>query len=343
MGLQQKFVTQGQFLAMPLGFPSVSTPPSPDDCHVTSVAVAKNGLFTAGVTRGCNAYGFWAFPKAVGGFVLTYPLGDGLNEGVKVVDCGEQVVIAANGGTEAVVQKIQVPALSDGIQEWSFAEQAPATIARFPGERISCAAGIGGYMVCSLDRRTIVIDLNDGGLKELKCDLQPSSMLPLDTNTLLTATCDGSFAIINPAVGTAVPLHGKPPAFVNGGFKLHTFFNGLALGVETSGALWLADPATGRMEQFGEAPLPPVQTLAALPDGRCMGFCGEGIGRFFEVHLKTRQVKDLGVAVATIGVRRYAFSMSCAAVGPDGEIYFGEDDRGGHLWLYFPPISSYAV
>ncbi|MGA2074229.1 MAG: hypothetical protein ABSH52_12070 [Terriglobia bacterium] len=29
-----------------------------------------------------------------------------------------------------------------------------------------------------------------------------------------------------------------------------------------------------------------------------------------------------------------------AVTGRDGEIVFGEDDDGGHLWLYFPRIQA---
>jgi hypothetical protein len=42
--------------------------------------------------------------------------------------------------------------------------------------------------------------------------------------------------------------------------------------------------------------------------------------------------------VSVIERRRYGFIFSDAAIGRDGEIYFGEDDNLGHLWLYFPKI-----
>jgi len=48
--------------------------------------------------------------------------------------------------------------------------------------------------------------------------------------------------------------------------------------------------------------------------------------------------RDLGAASATLPAKRYGMAFSCAVVGKGGEIYFGEDDRGGHLWTYFPTI-----
>jgi hypothetical protein len=38
--------------------------------------------------------------------------------------------------------------------------------------------------------------------------------------------------------------------------------------------------------------------------------------------------------------RRYGYVFGDAVTGRDGEIIFGEDDDGGHLWLYFPRIQA---
>jgi hypothetical protein len=49
---------------------------------------------------------------------------------------------------------------------------------------------------------------------------------------------------------------------------------------------------------------------------------------------------NLGVAASVIERRRYGYEFSAAVVGRDGEIVFGEDDFGGHVWLYFPRIRA---
>ena len=49
---------------------------------------------------------------------------------------------------------------------------------------------------------------------------------------------------------------------------------------------------------------------------------------------------NLGVAASFLERRRYGYQFGDAVTGPDGEIVFGEDDNGGHLWLYFPKIVS---
>lgn len=50
------------------------------------------------------------------------------------------------------------------------------------------------------------------------------------------------------------------------------------------------------------------------------------------------RLDNLGCAVSVIQRRRYGYQFAAAITGRDGEIYFGEDDNGGHLWLYFPRV-----
>jgi len=53
---------------------------------------------------------------------------------------------------------------------------------------------------------------------------------------------------------------------------------------------------------------------------------------------RRESVRNLGVAISVLNRRRYGYEFSCAVTNRDGEIYFGENDRGGHLWVYFPTI-----
>jgi hypothetical protein len=49
-------------------------------------------------------------------------------------------------------------------------------------------------------------------------------------------------------------------------------------------------------------------------------------------------VSNLGVAASVFEHRRYGYQFGDAVIGTQGEIFFGEDDNDGHLWLYFPKI-----
>ena len=55
---------------------------------------------------------------------------------------------------------------------------------------------------------------------------------------------------------------------------------------------------------------------------------------------RSREVANLGVAASVIERRRYGYQFGDAVVGRDGEIVLGEDDLGGHVWLYFPRIRA---
>ena len=82
--------------------------------------------------------------------------------------------------------------------------------------------------------------------------------------------------------------------------------------------------------------LPDVQCMCILPDGRLFGVCGQEIGYFFKFDLTSCEVEDLGAIASSLESRRYGFEFSTMFTGQNGEIYMGEVDRGGHLWLYFP-------
>ena len=72
--------------------------------------------------------------------------------------------------------------------------------------------------------------------------------------------------------------------------------------------------------------------------GRLFGCCGEGICRFFVYDPAVGEVADIGCAVSVLERRRYGYQFAEAVVGRDGQVYFGEDDALGHLWIYFPSI-----
>jgi hypothetical protein len=80
--------------------------------------------------------------------------------------------------------------------------------------------------------------------------------------------------------------------------------------------------------------------MAATLDGRLFGWCGEGIARMFCHDPAAGELRDVGCGVSVLQRRRYGYQFAAAAVGRDGQLYFGEDDDLGHLWLYFPRILS---
>ncbi len=116
--------------------------------------------------------------------------------------------------------------------------------------------------------------------------------------------------------------------------------NGLLFTADGGGRIFSFDEKRGFSEPLGRAPLAPVGPMAVTLDGRLFGFCGEEMAKMFCYDPASREVTNLGVAVSVLERRRYGYVFGDAVTGRDGEIVFGENDNGGHLWLYFPRIRA---
>jgi hypothetical protein len=137
---------------------------------------------------------------------------------------------------------------------------------------------------------------------------------------------------------TAVPL---PPGMWNHPLAwAKDGASGLLFTADGEGQIFSFEEKQGFAGPLGRAPLAPVGPMAVTFDGRLFGFCGEEIANLFCYDPKNREIANLGVAASVIERRRYGYEFSDAVVGRDGEIVFGEDDFGGHVWLYFPRIRA---
>jgi len=115
---------------------------------------------------------------------------------------------------------------------------------------------------------------------------------------------------------------------------------GLLYTADDDGQLFSFDEERGFSASLGKTMFAPVTCMAATFDGRVFGSCGDGIAKMFCFDPGSRKITDIGVAVSLFQRRRYGYVFGDAVTGRDGEIVFGEDDDGGHLWLYFPRIQA---
>ena len=114
--------------------------------------------------------------------------------------------------------------------------------------------------------------------------------------------------------------------------------SGILYTADADGRLFSFDEKGGFSGSLGTVPISPVGPMAVTHDGRLFGMCGDGICKMFSYNPRTRAVSNLASPVSVIGRRRYGFAFADAVTGNDGEIYFGENDNLGHLWIYFPKI-----
>lgn len=85
-----------------------------------------------------------------------------------------------------------------------------------------------------------------------------------------------------------------------------------------------------------------IRALTVGKDGRVFGIGGEHgkCCHLFVYEPETRQLRDLGVLLATVETPWYGYEFEAGVTGRDGEIYFGESDRISHLFIYFPAIEG---
>jgi glucose/arabinose dehydrogenase len=115
---------------------------------------------------------------------------------------------------------------------------------------------------------------------------------------------------------------------------------GVLYTADQNGRLYSFTGTTGFDGPLAEIPLSPVRTIGVTPDGRVFASAGEGISRLYRYSPAHQELADIGVAVSTLERRRYGYSFADVATGRDGELVFAEDDNLGHIWLYFPKITS---
>ena len=339
---------EGQFYALPLEVPGECDPIDPDSAHICALAAASDGRLVWGATRGCTSHIFAAcFKGAAGGIIDTGMLPEN-TEGVHLLALPAGHALAGSGSHTVIAgvttprgfslwrQSFTVP--RDVVQEPNFCHPAPECIVE-PSAGRCLGLGLLDRTVCCLTDGGLfaLASGSPGGLQaihtEAPCPITPLAILNesawwVDEEGRLTGClADGTIHSWHPLLtnDTQVTTLIAEPA-------------GKLLAVLPDGCLVALDPETEEITPAGAIPLSHVQCLVPLPDGRVYGLCGSGIGHFFRADLSSNTSAALGAVATAVSNHRYAFTFSCAPVTSDGTILFGEDDRGGHLWMYYPPL-----
>lgn len=341
------FMMEGTAVAFPLCFPGASTPIPLDESKITALDVSPEGMVYGG-TSGYAAHLFVGMFHGVTGMVFdlgTVPDADK----VSAVVCGStRVVACVNGksGGRLVAFPFQ-PLPFDLIQEWGFSRPALTDLGSpVAGEPIV-------HAVASQDRKTVV---------------------GITFSVLFTLNVESGAINVVGAVPGAGRLACTPGGVVLGKDEGASLFRyEIATGAlsrssvnlpsagswENSPNVWARDAASGRiyfsddqaslyaLESDGtiqgplaKARVAPITSMAVTFDGRVFGSCGDGIGRLWRYNPRQKEIKDLGVAVSVLERRRYGYEFAAAAIGRDGQVYFGENDNLGHLWIYFPRVEA---
>jgi hypothetical protein len=340
------FMTEGTMVAFPLCFPGASVPFPPDESRITALDVTPEGIVYGG-TSGYQAHLFVGMFHGVTGAVLDLGIVPEAHHSVRVCCATDKVLLCVNEQQGGQVFSSPYQGLPfDLIQEWGFARSPLTLVASLPEQEILCDAVLnpaGTVLILQGERALYRLDLSSGKLTMISPISAKSRLGRTPQGLILGWNGDQALWQYHPETTQISQQALRLPEGFEPGTHLRYALNPaksiLAIADE-SGKIYGYTDDKGFSQVLTQAPLEPVTALAVTFDGRIYGSCGDGIGRLFGYNPWNRETKNLGVAVSTLQQRRYGYEFGDAVTGRDGQIYFGENDNNGHLWIYFPKVQS---
>lgn len=340
------FTQEGLMVAFPTCLPGASVPIVPDESHITALDTTGDGVIYGG-TGGAACHLFVAGFHGESGIV--FDLGT-IKEatGCAAVCALKQTLVAfVNSGNLGKAFTAPLPHAPSGlIQEWGLDRPALQDCGVcVPGEPVVHAVANAARSAVIGATPARLFTFEAGGRAQVVAQTATAGRIAVGSKGSIAGLDGaGSMWLFNPDTA-AVRKQALPGEAWNkaGAFWARDSHSGLLYLADGTGALYSFDEDRGVKGPLGRIPLAPVGPMAVTSDGRVFGFCGAGMAKMFCFDPARAEVKELGVAVSVIEQRRYGYVFGDAVTGRDGEIVFGEDDNGGHLWLYFPKINRPAV
>jgi hypothetical protein len=350
-----EFVREGTMLALPLCFPGQSSPPPAGETAAQAMCLGANGTLYIG-THGERAHVMAAVLQQDAGIVVdrgTVPAATG-------VAClcvrGDTLFILASGPGGSVLLRTRAFTGSFYIQEWGIQRSPLEEVAAFPFSvepgAVASADGASLFGVVKGSGEIVRMCTESGKIEgrwDTKGGGRYGAALCLDRQGGLWGTA-GKAAVwtIDTCTGGLEWLPRTAPCAA--GREQHTQASSWAVdpvtgmlfgGTLPDGFLFSLDPATRQMRSLGKPVRQGVISCMAVGnDGRLFGIAGDAddICHLFVHDPRRGTLDDLGIPVSTLTLREYGYHFGCARVGRDGEIYFGQDERVNHLWVYYPRV-----
>ncbi|RPJ59806.1 MAG: hypothetical protein EHM23_12770 [Acidobacteria bacterium] len=339
------FTKEGMMVAFPTCFPGMTTAIVPDESRITSLDVTPAGVVFGG-TSGYRAHLFAAGFHGIMGIVFDLGIVEDATECVAVC-CGKTHFAAfVNGpGGGRAIQAPLVRMDSDLIQEWGFQRPTLKDLGQ-------CAAGEPVVHAVADPQSNLIVGTTTKHVFRLSLTtgrIQIVGEAPAG-GKLARASARG--IVGRDSERTLWHFDVRTSTFRRGALQLpegewkqplswaRDTQSGVLYTADGAGQLYSFDERTGFSRPLGQVPVAPVGPMAVTLDGRVFGFCGEEMARLFCLEPERKKVTPLGGAASVIERRRYGYVFGDAVTGRDGEIIFGENDNGGHLWLYFPSIQA---
>jgi hypothetical protein len=337
------FMKEGTMAAFPTCFPGATIPIPADESHITALDMSADGMVYGG-TSGRATHLFVGIFHGVTGIIFDLGLVPEAQECV-AVGCGRSKLAACvngPGGGRILTAGFQgLP--FDLIQEWGFSRAAFQDLGKVNGQRITHAVTdpTKAFLVGATAGHLFRMEMESGKI-EVVGEVPGVGRLAVGSKGSIVGKDDGDFlwrydALAGKLSRQAIKL---PPGLweatpLTWARDTHS---GLLYTADAEGHLFSFDEEGGFGKGLGRTLLTPAGPMAVTHDGRLFGFCGKEMAKMFCFDPATRKVLNLGVAVSFLERRRYGYVFGDAVTGRDGQIFFGEDDDLGHLWLYFPKI-----
>jgi hypothetical protein len=377
--LHQGYVTEGQMVALSLGFPGMCMPIPADEAYVTALGIDRRKVVYGG-TGGRSAHLIAAMTFGLTGVVIDMGV---LQEDARVTSVmpavdGRVFATTAPGAPLPVFEPPGWPPAGEGALYAHDAERLPAdlihewSISKTPAEKlcvplqdegIACAVltrdMMGAELILGIGERTGTLFTYHVETKETQLHgpvdehgLFSKALIRGRDDTVYGTGALGALWRFGPFTHGLDKLDLRIPSVASRAVRnqAESFAldrrSGLIYGGGTAdGVLFVFDPKAGTVRSLGKPNCyRGVRGLAVTNDGRLFGMAGRrgDIAHLFCYEPQTHEVKDLGMVASVLESRRFGYEFSSSAVSPDGHIYFGELDRGGHVWLYCPAIKSPA-
>jgi len=343
--IHSSFIKKGTMVAFPLCLPGASVAIPADESYITALDTGPDN-FVYGGTSGTKCHLFVGMFHASLGGVFDMGIPENATD-CPAVCCGNKNVAACvNSPSQGRIiarklhdepdQLIQEWGfIREPLEEWGSPKENEKIIHAVRDAKRETMFGITPSCIFSVNLETGAIEIKEElpGRGRIFMDPKGTVWGKDEQNTLwrFDTTKD---ALERQAI--ALPegsWKNSPYQWSRNPEKARTVYT-----VDDDGALFSFDSNKGFTKCGGKIPYAPAKSLVQGLDGRLFGFCGEDMAHFFIYYPESREIEKHGVAVSFLERRRYGYVWGDATIGKDGQIFFGENDALGHLWIYFPAI-----
>ncbi len=371
--LHQGYVTEGQMVAMALGFRGMCMPIPADEAYVTALCIDERQVVYGG-TGGRQAHLFAAMTFGLTGVAIDMGV---LQEDARVTSTmvakdGRVYATTAPGAPLPMPDPPGYPPAGEGalyvhepehlpadlIHEWHiFKTPAEKLCVPLEDEGIACAVMAGDDRIVGIGERTGTLFRYHIERKEVEV-LGPVDDHGLFSRTLVVTRngdvygtgalgalwCLTTYSHAPRKLSLRIPsVAGREMRNQADSFALDPRTGLIYGGGTADGVLFVIDPQKYTVRSLGKPTCyRGARGLAVTNDGRLFGMSGRrgDIAHLFCYDPRTPELRDLGLVASVLEERAFGYEFSCAVAGRDGQIFFGEHDRGGHLWLYCPAVKA---